>query len=411
MNDTSLEFPPYVVRHYPRDPERLIVVFTGMAQHTACAPFEEFRNSLAPLGASLCFVIDQTPGWFGHDATPGMLDHVVELAAGYPHVGVMGESMGGSGAIMFAGHCSNVQRFLAFAPQFSMANPFLQFDNRFHKVARRIPSQRYLSFDAPQRPAEGLILYGTQEWADLVHAGMYAVYGYELGFVDGAGHLVAIHLKTSARGNLLVELTAKFADFSAPFGYESARQVLGEALSRHVASRDNGFDGVTRFYVGARFATASPQRAPVPGGLTDLTEGRSTDQSSISQWSRGTTAEDSAGAIGGAPTGRFGFHTDVEEGPWWSIDFGEDVVVKLIRIYSRMDDMSVAYQGSRFAIEVPDGRSKWRAVFRKEDRTPFGGADGHPFSWAPEGGLTARNLRIRAAGRTAMHYDKIEIFG
>ncbi len=411
MDKIDTEFGPYLVRHIPRDPTRLIVIFNGAGVGAERGRIEEFGATVLPLGVSACFVQDRDPRWLGHDEAPAVLNHVAALAAGYDRVGALGASMGASSAIAFAEHGANVDRVLAIAPQFSMSSPFAAFDHRFRMYVMGYPEQLTRVFDAQSCQDKVLVLYGTEDWRDLVHAGLYAVYGYEVGFIDGADHVLTNVLKRSPRGNLLAQLGARFADFSAPFGYAAAAEVLGDLLSRQVVSRDRGVDGDLRWRQRSRAAVKSLQKPPAPEGMADLTRGAATDQSSVSRWSRGTTAEDSAGAISGAPTGGFGFHTDDDDHAWWSIDFGEMAVVRMVRIYNRLGALAFSEPGVEFVIEAADGGSDWREVFRKADLTLFGGVDGRPFVWTPQEGVEARRLRIRRLERGPLHYDQIEIFG
>ena len=411
MNENDVEFGDYLVRHLARDPERLIIVFNGSGLGAREGPTEEFGATLLPSGVSVCFVQDRSPLWLAHDESPQVLDHLADLARGYHHVGVMGTSMGASSAVGFAAQCPQVERVLAFAPQFSMSDPFIRFDDRFRIFNLGYGDQLHRIFDAPECQARTVILYGTEEWRDLIHAGLYAVYGYDVGFIDGSDHQVAPFLKRSLRGNLLAPLGARFADFSAPFDYDAVAGVLGDLLSRHVSSRERGVGCELQWRMLSQAAAASPRGPPPPEGMVNLARGRATNQSSICRWSRGTTVEDSAGAVSGVLTGGFGFHTAKDDRPWWSIDFGEEVVVRVVRIFNRLGEMRFSDRCIEFAIEVADEGSGWREVFRKTDRKPFGGADGRPFVWTPEVGIRARRLRIRLPGKSTLHYDQIEIFG
>lgn len=271
MKDAEADFGPYQVRHYPRDPDRLVIVFASAGRKGAIRTTEEFRNSLWDSGVSLCFVWDSEPSWYNHDATPQMMDHVADLSSAYRHVGALGHSMGASGAIVFAGHCRQVERVLAFSPQFSLADPFIRFDDRFNRIGPLHPNQRYSTFHALERSDRIVVLYGTEEWADLVHAGVYAVHGYDLGFVAGSGHLVPQALKSATEGNLLVDLAARFADFSGPFDYDAVKAVLGGRVSRQISTREWAFGEAPGVTSGVEPAAASPER------LTDLAKGRATD--------------------------------------------------------------------------------------------------------------------------------------
>ena len=413
MNETDVEFGDYLVRHLPRDPERLIVVFNGSGLGAREGRIEEFGATLLPSGVSVCFVQDRSPLWLAHDESPRLLDHLAAVAGGYDHVGVMGTSMGASSAIQFSAHCPKVERALAFVPQFSMSDPFIRFDDRFRIYNLGYGDQLHRVFDDPDRQHQIVILFGTEDWRDLVHAGLYVVHGYDVGFIDGSDHQVAAFLKRSLRGNLLAPLGARFADFSAPFDYDAVAELLGDLVSRRVRSRDRGVGSDLRWRVLSEAAARSPSSPPPPEGMVNLGRGRgrATDQSSVSRWSRGTTAEDSAGAVSGVLTGGFGFHTGKEDRPWWSIDFGEEVVVRMVRIFNRLGEVKFSDRCIEFAIEVADEGSDWREVFRKIDRKPIGGADGRPFVWTPEAGIPAQRLRIRLLDRGSLHYDQIEIFG
>ncbi len=411
MTDNDVEFGDYLVRHSPRDPKRLIIVFNGAGPGAREGRIEEFGATLLPSGVSVCFVQDRSPLWLAHDESPQVLDHLAELAGGYDHVGALGTSMGASSVIAFAAHCPKVERVLAFAPQFSMSDPFIRFDDRFRIFNLGYGNRLHRIFDLPDRQDQLVILFGTEDWRDLVHAGLYVVHGYEVGFVDGSDHQVAAFLKRSLRGNLLAPLGARFADFSQPFGYDTVADLLGDLVSRRACPGDRGVGSDLHWRVRSEAAVNSPRGPPPPEGMTNLARGRTTDQSSISRWSRGTAAEDSAGAVSGVLTGGFGFHTGKEDRPWWSIDFGEDVVVRLVRIFNRMGEVKFSDRCIEFAIEVADEASDWREVFRKVDRKAFGGADGRPFVWSPDAGVPARRLRIRLLDRGSLCYDQIEIFG
>lgn len=69
-----------------------------------------------------------------------------------------------------------------------------------------------------------------------------------------------------------------------------------------------------------------------PGG--NLARGRPASQSSTSQWSH---AEDPQGAVDGAITGGFGFHTNAEANSWWQVDLGTFLPVGEVRVFNRLD--------------------------------------------------------------------------
>ncbi len=161
-----------------------------------------------------------------------------------------------------------------------------------------------------------------------------------------------------------------------------------------------------------RQVAAAPTRPSPPGGLIDLALHRRTSQSSVSEWSRAPTVEaDSAGAVSGALTGSYSFHTALQHRPWWRVDLGALAEVGEIRIYNRLENLSSSHRCLQFAIEFGLSMEDWQEVFRKADNAHFGGADGAPFIWRPAHPVATRHVRIRLLGENVLHYDAVEVFG
>lgn len=410
--DDSWTFGPYLITRYQADPARLILVFASAGQDGLGEPLEEFRASLRPLGVSMAFVIDRSPCWFNHSETPAALAHAASLAARYPHTGVLGESMGGSGAILFAGLSPHVGRTLALTPQYSVAHPFIAFDSRFAPHGAAHPDQLHWSFTAPQARKRIHILFGNTEWLDTVHAGMYLAEGYDVRFIDGAGHLVGQHLKRGTPDNRLAPLLHAFADFATPFDPTAALAPLAAPTG---TTEGDSFAALKNWDRNFHAAARAPRKRPPPPGLVDLALGRPADQSSVSPWSRApTTTEDAAGAVSGRVTASYAFHTDIEDRPWWRVDLGRPATVRELRLYNRLEHQVVADRALKFAIEYSlddtDTPSNWTEAWRKTDLRRFGGADGNPFTWSPPQGLTLRHLRLRLLGRDFLHFDAVELF-
>ena len=75
---------------------------------------------------------------------------------------------------------------------------------------------------------------------------------------------------------------------------------------------------------------------PVDLTLPNIALNKRATQSSLSQWSRGSTPEEDAGqAVNGLPAKDYAFHTDNEHNPWWMVDLGSAAQIHLIRIYNR----------------------------------------------------------------------------
>jgi len=159
----------------------------------------------------------------------------------------------------------------------------------------------------------------------------------------------------------------------------------------------------------AKDCVAEPLLAPKEGGGVNIAPGKRTRQSSASIQSFSLTPdENSRGAISGFCTGGFQFHTGANDHPWWDIDLGAITPVHEIRLFNRLDEC--AERSARFIISASDDGDKWAEVFTRTDPTPFGGADGKPFSWTPAE-LATRYIRITLTDAPFLHLDQVAIYG
>ena len=98
--------------------------------------------------------------------------------------------------------------------------------------------------------------------------------------------------------------------------------------------------------------------------------GKPSTQSSISRWSIGKTKEEDArGGNDGRITGRYGFHTNEEENPWWLVDLGRVYLIDQIRISNRHEQ---AYRLRHFSILGSTNGTDWALLHRKSDEIVFG---------------------------------------
>ena len=146
---------------------------------------------------------------------------------------------------------------------------------------------------------------------------------------------------------------------------------------------------------------------------TNVAFGKLATQSSISQWSTGSTPEtDAAGAVNGVINGLQGFHTAIEESPWWMVDLGEVHAISEICIFNRMDlPPEIPQRASRLAIETGIEKDDLIEVYRRESDEPFGGIDGNPLVWSPAAPIIGRYVKIRLLARDYLHLDQVEVFG
>lgn len=154
------------------------------------------------------------------------------------------------------------------------------------------------------------------------------------------------------------------------------------------------------FYCRLRPAISMPDY----GGV--VSEGRPAAQSSLCEWSYFDAANGPQGGVDGPLTGRPGFHTDIEDSPWWQVDLEAVRALNEVRVFNRMD---CARERSRtLQVLLSDDSQTWRCVHDQGGRT-FGGADGRPLQ-VRLAGERARFVRLQLAERAFLHLDKVRVF-
>ncbi len=180
---------------------------------------------------------------------------------------------------------------------------------------------------------------------------------------------------------------------------------------------DHGSSKTSSAHVKFDYPIGSTIRSPASSNKAlqfgeNISRGKIATQSSICQWSASQTHElDASGAINGVINGRQGFHTDVEDAPWWIVDLGEIFSIFQIKIFNRMDIPGVAERSSRLTIEIGTRGDNIREIYRREELDPFGGIDGKPLIFEPLLPFFGRYVRIRLLARHYMHFDQVEIYG
>ncbi len=119
-----------------------------------------------------------------------------------------------------------------------------------------------------------------------------------------------------------------------------------------------------------------------------------------------TPAEDALGACDGVKDGKWGFHTNNEENPWWQVDLGRSHPLDRVLVYNRCD--AAARADGLLLLLSPDGRA-WREAGRHSGPTFFGASDGKPFVFSL-GGARARYVRLQLPGVGYLHLDEVEVY-
>jgi hypothetical protein len=146
-----------------------------------------------------------------------------------------------------------------------------------------------------------------------------------------------------------------------------------------------------------------------PNGAANIALGKPATQSSVSAYSRNPQlAEDAAGAVNGVITGTFGFHTGLDDPPWWMVDLEIAHRLSEILVFNRLN---LPKPSRNLKILVSETGQEWREVYRRESEENFGGAYGEPLRVTFETPPVARFVRIELVGKQHLHLDQVEIFG
>lgn len=138
----------------------------------------------------------------------------------------------------------------------------------------------------------------------------------------------------------------------------------------------------------------------------NLALNKSAAQSSLSEWSRPTIAEEAGRGVNGQITGDCSFHTDNENNPWWLVDLGKVKPLKEIRIFNRPGPYRV--RARTLKVFITEDAEGWTEVHDQAGYS-FGGTSGVPLRIFLEQ-HRARFIALRLAERTCLHLDEIEVY-
>ena len=121
-----------------------------------------------------------------------------------------------------------------------------------------------------------------------------------------------------------------------------------------------------------------------------------------------TSQQDAAGGCDGVRNGTYGFHTNLQENPWWQVDLGEPMPLDRIVIYNRCDGKVEDRTGRLKVLLSLDGKT-WIELYAHNGSTFFGQTDGKPLV-VPGAGKRARFVRVQLPGKQYLHLDEVEVF-
>ena len=120
-----------------------------------------------------------------------------------------------------------------------------------------------------------------------------------------------------------------------------------------------------------------------------------------------TPEEDAAGACDGLKDGKWGFHTALENDPWWRVDLGQVRPLDRVLLYNRCDH--TASRAAQIEVALSDDGRTFRPAYRHNGQVFLGHPDGKPLA-VPLHGAKARFVRLQVPGNNCLHLDEVELF-
>ena len=117
--------------------------------------------------------------------------------------------------------------------------------------------------------------------------------------------------------------------------------------------------------------------------------------------------EDAAGACDGVKDGKWGFHTALEDNPWWQIDLGTDRALGRLVIFNRCDH--TAGRSAQIAVLLSNDGKQFAQVYQHDGTVFLGQPDNKPLT-VDLGGKAARFVKLQVPGKNCLHLDEVEIY-
>lgn len=390
-----------------RDRKRLLISVSSLG-YAKAERYHQFWKYAANSGASTLFLADRSLEWYNNSETETVFATVDRIARDFDEVALIGDSMGGSGAILLSNYVRHAKRVLTFAPQFSVSRPFIDFDTRYLKRAAAIKHVYFDNYAYRSPDCDYFLLYGNTIWQDHIHRSMFETFGFKTLTVAGAPHPVAMHLAEKSPATLQ-SLISTLCDFTADYTEKSLSAILTEFQREKVRLRK-----LPITLKGERMPPPLP--APKPRAAACIHEvslRKPSSQSSIGAYSVGKTiAEDAARANCGEIMRPYACHTTNQEDPWWSVNLEGATLLSHVEIYNRCEKESVRERADQLQIEIKrSAGSDWEVVYTKLTRTAIDDASGAPFVWIPDEEITASELRVKLIGKKSLHFRMVSVFG
>lgn len=119
-----------------------------------------------------------------------------------------------------------------------------------------------------------------------------------------------------------------------------------------------------------------------------------------------TCREDATGGVDGVKNGKWGFHTQAENNPWWQVDLGATAPLDRVVVYNRCD---AAQRNTRLIVSLSDDGKNFRQAYQHPGSVFYGFTDKKPLE-VKLSGAAARYVRVGVTGHNYFHLDEVEVY-
>lgn len=120
-----------------------------------------------------------------------------------------------------------------------------------------------------------------------------------------------------------------------------------------------------------------------------------------------TPQEDAGGACDGIITGQWGFHTEMEDDPWWQIDLQAVRSLDRLRVFNRCGGFED--RAAHLQVWLSSDGGQFDLAYTHDGSRFLGQPDNRPLV-VSLAGRSARFLRLQIPGRSYFHLDEVEVW-
>ncbi|QQX92790.1 hypothetical protein IGS75_15205 (plasmid) [Gluconobacter sphaericus] len=391
----------YEISYWNRKTNNVTVVFSSAGSLALAQPVEEFKNTIKKFNTSYIFVRSKNLDWYNNINSIKMFRFLNCFCKKYQYIYALGESLGGSGAIVFSKYCDRITRILAFSPQYSALPSFCKWFGPLTPLDGAISKFTFSDYAPESATQKAVLIYPSASYEDNLHAKFFKSENFDVVFLKTEHHDIARHLKKDYEINYLGIVLDTFYNKDVNFSANLFKSVLCNIIEPNPKAFVKWIGNQT-FHYDVYIDTPD---------LPLISEEGSADQSSLCEHSfeKSNTKVEAQRAISEPLRMIPAFHTGFEKNPWWSLEFRQLSHVKQIIIFNRCDHEGYARRFSKFSVLKSDDGIYWKEFYRKTNTEYVGGEFGEPLQIETD--FVANHIRIVLNDTSFLHLSKIHVYG